>query len=972
MSGCSDLVDPPWIEWNGESSLRRESHMGETRWHAQSVADVFDGLRSGADGLAEAEATRRLDDVGPNRLSRGKPVSALRILGRQLTSVVVFLLGAAALVALALGDRIEAAAIAAVLVLNAVIGFVTELRARRAMDALLQFEVPRATVMRGGRAHVIDSSDLVPGDVIELVAGQAVPADARLIGATEFRTIEAALTGESLPVSKHADRVLPGDTPLAERTTMIYTGTTVAAGAARAIVTATGATTELGRIGALVAGVQEERTPLERRLDALGHRLVWLALGVAAAVAGLEAAHGQPIGLVIETGIALAVAAVPEALPVVATIALAVGLRRMARRHALVRRLPSVEALGSTTMVCTDKTRTLTSGDMTVVRVWTAGTEFTLAENGDAAPLDHARLGPVFEAAAQASRPQAERSDGDHAGGGRDPVDAAILRAAARFGIDAARLAAARHTVGLLPFSSERKLMATFAEAGGEIVAYVKGAPGRLIDLSARALTAEGERPIDDAGRVRLRAVNDALAGEGLRVLAVAQGGVARAEESALTRLTFVGFVGFMDPPARGVKATIAKLGDAGLRTVMVTGDQRLTAEAIGRELGLLSSGDQIIDGRELKTLSASTLNDRLAHVAIFSRVTPEDKLVIVSALQARGEIVAMLGDGVNDAPALKKADVGVAMGLRGTDVAKEAAAIVLQDDRFETIAAAVEEGRIIYDNIRKFVFYLFSCNLAEILVLLIAGLAGLPAPLLPLQILWVNMVTDTLPALALAVEPGDPDVMRRRPRNPQEAILSRTFMAQIFAYGMLLTASTLAVFFWALAHAPAQAGDDELHDAGAGADSPPGQRPERPRGPHARSRVRQPVRHRRRRRLDRAAGRTAGIRAAGADPSRRAARRRRVERRAGAVGGDSAGGPGDEAGLAPAGATLTCRPAGQQGVSRRRGSATCRRQGESRRDGRPGPGRRGRGPSESTRWRSDPTPRRCDRRPPEAVRMTR
>ena len=780
--------------------------MDEQRWHAQPIADVFDALQSGRLGLSDAEAARRLSDVGPNRLSRTKPVPALRIFVRQLASVVVVLLGAAALVALALDDRIEAAAIAAVLVLNTVVGFVTELRARRAMDALLQFEVPRATVVRGGRAQLIDSSALVPGDLIELVAGQAVPADARLIDTVEFRTIEAALTGESLPLTKHADKNLAPDTPLADRTTMVYTGTTVAAGTARAVVTATGQSTELGRIGALVAGVKEEPTPLERRLDALGHRLVWLALSVAGVVAGLEAAHGEPIGVVIETGIALAVAAVPEALPVVATIALAVGLRRMARRHALVRRLPSVEALGSTTLICTDKTRTLTSGDMTVVRVWTADAEFDLGENGDAGTFDRARPRAVLELAARASRPQAAHVDGTPSGGGRDPVDAAILSAAARFGIDGARLAATDTRAGLVPFSSERKLMATFEQTSAGLVAYVKGAPGRLLAMSDRALTGDGEQPLDDEGRLRLRRVNDALAAEGLRVLAVAHGRVTDAEESALTGLAFAGFVGFMDPPARGVKATIARLREAGLRTVMVTGDQRLTAEAVGRELNLLSSSDQIVDGRELRTLSAAALRDRLADVAAFTRVTPEDKLVIVTALQARGEIVAMLGDGVNDAAALKKADVGVAMGLRGTDVAREAAAIVLQDDRFETIAAAVEEGRVVYDNIRKFVFYLFSCNVAEIFVLLIAGLAGLPAPLLPLQILWLNMVTDTLPALSLAVEPGDPDVMKRPPRNPQEAILSRRFLAGISIYGALITASTLAVFLWALAHAPAQA----------------------------------------------------------------------------------------------------------------------------------------------------------------------
>jgi P-type Ca2+ transporter type 2C len=773
-------------------------------WHAHPIDDVVREFRSSREGLSDADAARRLSQIGPNRLTRAKPVSALRILANQFTSIVVVLLAAAVLVALALGDHVEAAAIAVVLLLNAVIGFTTEWRARQAMDALLALDVPRATVVRDGQPQVVDAATLVPGDVVDLVAGQAVPADGRLLSSVELRTSEASLTGESLPVSKHADAAIDSDTPLAERITMVYAGTTAVAGAGRAMVTATGVATEIGRIGTLVAGVREEQTPLERRLDLLGRRLVWLALGVAAVVAALEAIHGSPLGVVIETGIALAVAAVPEALPAVVTIALAVGLRRMARRHALVRRLPSVEALGSTTVICTDKTRTLTSGQMRIVRVWTAEKEFDL--DGTPRPAAAAeQLLNVIRQAALASRQQATRDDGGHNGAGGDPVDAAILDLAASLGLGHEQLAATS-LVGFVPFSSARKLMAVFERASGGTVAYVKGAPGRLIDLSDRALTATGHAALDEAGRARLREVNNRLSAGGLRVLAVASGRVERPEESALAGLTLAGFLGFMDPPASGVKETIATLREAGLRTVMVTGDQRLTAEAVGRELGLISSGDQVCDGRELSAMSPTELRQRLPRTGAISRVSPEAKLLIVSALQASGEIVAMLGDGVNDAAALKKADVGVAMGMRGTDVAKQAAAIVLQNDRFETIAAAVEEGRIVYDNIRKFVFYLFSCNLAEILVLLIAGVAGLPAPLLPLQILWINIVTDTFPALALAVEPGDRDVMRRPPRSPQDAILSRGFVRQVVFYAGLIAASTLAVLLWALDHSPEHA----------------------------------------------------------------------------------------------------------------------------------------------------------------------
>lgn len=726
-------------------------------------------------------------------------MSRLKILTDQLRSVVVALLIAAAATSFAMGERIEALAIAVVLLINTVIGFVTELRARSAMAALLRLEVPHALVVRGGHLRALDAHALVPGDVVEINAGQHVPADGRLLDATDLRTDEAALTGESLPVSKTPDAVA-ADTPLADRTNMVYKGTVVVAGTARVLVTGTGIASEIGRIGILVGGVAEERTPLERRLDALGHRLVWLALGVAVVVAALGSLQGASLALVIETGIALAVAAVPEALPAVATIALAVGVHRMARRRALVRRLPVVESLGSTTVICTDKTRTLTSGNMAVVRVWAGGETVDIGDDEPGPPAPHLRQ--ALEAAVLASRTQAggAREDGTPLG---DPVDTAILRTAARFGIHRAELESQQPSAGLVPFSSHRKLTASFHRRGGALVAYVKGAPRQILDAADRG--PEGRR-LDHQGRQALIAINDTLAGAGLRVLALASGHVDDVSEAALTGLTFVGFLGFMDPPARGVRETIARLRQAGMRTVMLTGDQRLTAEAVGRDLGVLSAGSEVLSGRDVDLLSGPELEARVATAGAFSRIGPEHKLSIVTALQARGEIVAMLGDGVNDAAALKKADVGVAMGGRGTDVAKEAASIVLQDDRFDTIAAAVEEGRVIFDNIRKFVFYLFSCNVAEVLVLLVAGLAGWPMPLLPLHLLWLNMVTDTFPALALAMEPGDADVMNRPPRNPREAVLSGPFVRSILFYGGMITVSTLAAYVWALRHLPEQA----------------------------------------------------------------------------------------------------------------------------------------------------------------------
>jgi Ca2+-transporting ATPase len=765
-------------------------------WHAMAAAAAVAELNSSARGLTSDEAAARLRQVGENRLQAVAARSALSLLAAQFRSIVVLLLVAAVAVSLAFGDTVEAAAIAAVLALNTILGFLTELRARRAIDALRDLDVPRAVVVRDGAAIVVDAYAIVPGDLIELEAGRQVPADARVISAVELQADEAPLSGESLPVLKDPDAELTPDTPLADRVTMVYKGTVIVAGHGRAVVSATGMNTEVGRIGRLVGSVEADRTPLEQRLDALGRRLVWVTLAIVAVVAILDLARGLPLNLVIETAIALAIAAVPEALPAVATVALAIGMHRMARRHALVRSLPAVESLGSTTVVCTDKTRTLTTGEMSVRRAWTAGRDIAI----DTGATGDAELRTLLEAAVLASYLREGSSDRT------DPLDAALLAAASRAGIDADRLLASRPRVGFVPFTSERKRLVTFHETDGVLTAYVKGAPRAILDVAGRALTDSGERSIDDQLRGELLGVNDQLARAGLRVIAVAEGPVPAPEESALRDLLFVGFVGLADPPAPGVKETIARLRAAGLRTLMLTGDQRLTAEAVGRDLGLLDADDKAIDGRELEGRSPGEARDLVVRYHAFTRISPEHKLTVVRALQDSGEIVAMFGDGVNDAAALKQADVGVAMGRRGTDVAKQAASIVLLDDRFETIAAAVEQGRVIFDNIRRFVFYLFSCNVAEILVLLIAGLAALPLPLLPLHLLWLNLLTDTFPALSLAMEPGAADLMRRPPRRPDDAILSRPFVMAVFGYASLITAATLAMFVWALSAAPERA----------------------------------------------------------------------------------------------------------------------------------------------------------------------
>ena len=812
-------------------------------WHALAAGEALSLLASGDSGLGEAEARRRLASGGPNVLVAARPNPWWRILGAQFRGLVVWLLAAAAAVALAMGDRVEAAAVGAVLLLNAGLGFAMEWRARQAMGALARLQVQTAVVVRAGRQRSIDARELVPGDVVVLDAGAAVPADARWLAAHELTVVEAPLTGESVPVDK---RVEPVDAaaPLAERCSMAFKGTLVAAGEGRAVVVATGRRTEVGRIAELVAETESEATPLERRLDRLGRRLIGATLGVAATVTALGVARGEPLLRMIETGLALAVAAVPEGLPVVATLVLALGMARMARRRALVRRLPAVETLGSATVICSDKTGTLTGGEMTVVRLAVADGEVELTpSHGEgvsrfrevepppspregvsrflgasffndlrSASEGVSRFREAWTAALLANRATAHRrADGSWETAG-DPTEVALLVAGERAGFDRAAFVAERPRLAEVPFSSERMWMASFHRASGatgsagsgngsaaegsadSVVAYVKGAPGRLFELAAFG---------DDGERERWTALNRRWAADGLRVLALGSRRLpttAEPGEQAVRGLELLGLVALADPPAPGVAAAVAAFRGAGVRTVMITGDQAVTAAAVARQLGVLAAGDEALDGRELAALDDDALTERAARIAVYSRASPADKLRIVEALRRRGEVVAMLGDGVNDAPALKRADIGVAMGGRGTDVAKETADLVLQDDRFETVVAAVEEGRVIYDNVRKFVYYLFSCNLAEVLVLFLAGLAGAPLPLTALQILWLNLLTDVLPALALAAEPAEPDVMQRPPRDPAAGILSRRFLGRVAVAAGLITAVTLGAFAYGLA----------------------------------------------------------------------------------------------------------------------------------------------------------------------------
>ena len=785
-------------------AVASSAHAARPAWHALGSDEVVARLATDLSGLSSEEAERRLERRGANRLEIAPPTPAWRILVAQFRSLVVLLLALAALAAWLVGERVDSLVIVAVLAANAMLGFVSELRARRAIEALRELEVPVARVVRDGESIEIEAARVVVGDLIEVESGQSVPADARLVAASELATSEALLTGESLPVEKDADEILDESTPIAERTNLLYQGTTVVSGEGRAVVVATGAQTELGRIGVLSSSIAAEPTPLEKKLDALGRRLVWLTLAIAAVVIVLGVARGERLVFMIETGIALAIAAVPEGLPAVATIALAVGVWRMARRNALVRRLPAVEALGSATVVCADKTGTLTAAEMVATTLLADQREVVLTpEDDESAATPVADLQSwtrtALTIAALANRATLNAS-GSFAQAGSDPTERALLVAASRAGIDTVALRRSWRQTGTIPFSSERGWMATFhrGQDGSELTC-VKGAPERVVELCGRREGERGVESLDDEGRHRVLDLNRQLAARGLRVLALARGASGPVAEGEVRDLIFVALVGLEDPIAPGVVETVHALRRAGIRSMMLTGDQRRTAEAVARSVGLLAAGDEILHGPDLETMSDEELARRVSDIAVVDRISPVDKLRVVEALQGRGEIVAMLGDGVNDAVALKRADVGVAMGRRGTDVARDAAAIVLRDDRFATIAAAVEEGRVIFDNIRKFVFYLFSCNLAEVLVLLGAGVAALPQPLLPLQILWMNLVTDSFPALALAVEPAEPGIMARPPRDPGHAILSPRFLRSIAFFAALITLSTLAGFLLVL-----------------------------------------------------------------------------------------------------------------------------------------------------------------------------
>jgi Ca2+-transporting ATPase len=790
--------------------------------HALSVEEVERALAVRAEsGLSSTEVQARRLRYGANELQSIKARAAWRILLDQFASLVIGLLAFAALVSWVKHDRLEALAILVVLVINALVGFFTEWQAGRALDALRRQARTTARVRRDGYERAIDAEEIVPGDVVLLSAGDHVPADARVVEAYNLQVEESALTGESATVEKLAAPVADA-APLAERSSMLYVGTAVTMGRAVAVVTSTGTRTELGKIGRLVATSVKEASPLESRLAELGRRLVYLVLLIAAVVILTGYLRGDDFWMMVEVGISLAVAAVPEGLPAVTTLILALGVLRMARQQAIIRRLGAVETLGSTTVICTDKTGTLTENRMTVREYHLADGRTIEIDDGQSSLEGDSLLERAVRVGVLCNEASFHARADDETRAVGDPTETALLIAADALLLNVEQVRASHPKLIEQPFHALTKRMTTLHKGtDGTHFAALKGAPAVVLEACSTYVHREGSvRPLNTESRARLLAANERMAERALRVLALAEkhfeedrDGLPQEETDGLPDVdlengyTFLGFVGMIDPPRPGVADAIERAHQARIRTVMLTGDQLNTARSIARELGLSGTREtRVLHARELADADQARLAELARTTDVFARVSPEDKLRIVEALKRAGEVVAVTGDGVNDAPALKRANVGVAMGLRGSEVAKEAADVA--DDNFATIVRAVEGGRTIYANIIKFVHLMFSKNLAEVLVIFTAIALGWPLPLLPLQILWMNLVTDIFPAMALAVEPASPEIMKQRPRSPQQALLSKSFLILIGWQAGMLAALALAAYAWA------------LHRYGAGAHS--------------------------------------------------------------------------------------------------------------------------------------------------------
>jgi Ca2+-transporting ATPase len=810
-------------------------------WHAMTREGVLENLGSGHDGLDSAEAAGRLKRYGPNQLEERKLRNPLLVLGSQFTEIMVIVLLVAAVLSFLVGEGTDAVMILIIVILNALLGFTQEYRAERAMAALKQLSVSTVRVRRDGRVQEIEATQLVPGDVFLIEAGTLIPADGRVLESANLRVEEAALTGESVPVDKVEPPLSTEDLPVGDRTNMVFTGTAAVYGRGIAVAVHTGMRTELGNIAHLLQEVGEEKTPLQRRMAELGKWLAIGALAICAVVFAQVLLQQEDFAEAFLIAVSLAVAAVPEGLPAVVTIALALGAQRMVRRNALIRRLPAVETLGSVTAICSDKTGTLTENRMTVTALDVVGASIDLVEKlrvagpiigPDEAPLgrpQNSGITLLLAGGALCNDAVLEPEDG-YAGGYRaigDPTEGALVVAAARHGLWREEMSRMFPRVDEVPFTSERKRMTTIhqmptnSDAGrndghtlvqalpdADYIAFTKGAVDSLLAVSDRVWNEDRIEPLDDTWRRRIAASNDELAARGMRVLGVAMRPLelvpdTSKEHEAEQGLVFVGMTGMIDPPRAEVRQAVAECREAGIRAVMITGDHPLTALNIARDLGIVARDangqDHVITGQQLARMSVQDLEAVVEDIAVYARVSPEHKVKIVEAFKTRGHFVAMTGDGVNDAPALKRADIGVAMGITGTDVSKEASDMILLDDNFATIVHAIEEGRTIYENIRKFVRYIISCNVGEIFMMLVAPLLGYPVPLTALQLLWINLVTDGLPALALGVEPADPNNMKRPPAPPDESVLARGLGPYILWVGLLVGGSSLLAQVWGI-----------------------------------------------------------------------------------------------------------------------------------------------------------------------------
>jgi len=817
------------------------------KWHALNVEEVARTLETDPErGLSAVEVGKRHESMGFNELKERPPVSFWTRLLDQLKGFVIIILIVASLVSAALGDFIEAAVIMAIVVLNAAIGVFQESKAEAALAALKKMAAPEAQVIRDGHRTTVPSRELVPGDVVLLEAGNAVPADVRLVETANLKVDEASLTGESVPVNKRAEKILPEDAGLGDRTNSAYMSTMINYGRGKAIVVKTGMNTEIGLIAEMIQSFEEEETPLQKKLNQLGKTLGIACLGICALVFAIG--FGR---IIMETGsltfnrimidkilelfmiaVALAIAAVPEGLPAIVTVCLALGMQEMVRRHALIRRLPAVETLGSATVICSDKTGTLTQNQMTVTRLWADGRDYQLTgrgydpvgecqlEGGDCAvsALEHSVLQATLRAGSLCNDADLEREEKDGLRSCRmvgDPTEGALVVAAAKVGFWRNELEKIHPRVAEIPFDADRKRMTTIhdlnkaskeggdaiSSAGSAYVAIIKGAPDLVLNCCTRIETIDGSVPLTEEKKKEILDANARMASQALRVLAMAYRPLdAVPEEPSVAEIEkgciFLGLQGMIDPARTEVAPAVARARKAGLRTVMVTGDYAATAAAVAREIGILRPNGRVISGAEIEAMDDEALRKIIHEVDVCARVAPNHKVRIVEALKARGEVVSMTGDGVNDAPALKRANIGVAMGITGTDVTKQTADMVLTDDNYVSIVSAIEQGRIIYSNIRKFVYFLISCNLAEISIIFLATLFGWPSPLTAIQLLWLNLLTDGAPALALGMEKGDPDIMDRPPRPPEEPVINKEMLVGTAVQAIAITSAVL-IAYW-------------------------------------------------------------------------------------------------------------------------------------------------------------------------------